>query len=107
MRTHLAPCDARCSSSSHSATGTQSSRASVRHTPVAEATAGDGTDVNSGKFSSDSDGETYVLAARLVYELLALSTIEGDRSVLNGSPVVSKLRLFLRSDRYRRGIGTK
>jgi hypothetical protein len=51
------------------------------------------------------DQGTYVLAARPKFELLAHNKIDDDPSVFNGSPAVSRGRLFLRSDRYLYCIG--
>jgi outer membrane protein assembly factor BamB len=48
---------------------------------------------------------TYVLAAKPQYQLLAHNKIEDDTSVFNGSPAVSRGRLFLRSDTYLYCIG--
>lgn len=51
------------------------------------------------------DRGTFVVAAKLEFELLAHNKIEDDKSVFNASPAVSGGRLFLRSDKYVYCIG--
>ena len=50
---------------------------------------------------------TFVLAAGPKFEVLAHNTFESDKSVFNGSPVVSDGQLFLRSDKCLYCIGKK
>lgn len=49
---------------------------------------------------------TFVVAAKLKFELLAHNTLDGD-SVFNATPAVHRGRLFLRSDKYLYCIGKK
>jgi outer membrane protein assembly factor BamB len=45
-------------------------------------------------------GGVYVVAAAPRFRLLAHNTIQGDASLFNGSPIVSRGRIVLRSDRF-------
>jgi outer membrane protein assembly factor BamB len=55
---------------------------------------------------SREDG-TYVLSAQPQFEQLAHNVIEGDDSIFNGSFVVSRGQLLLRSDKALYCIGVK
>jgi outer membrane protein assembly factor BamB len=50
---------------------------------------------------------TYVVEAKPAFRLLAHNRLESDTSFFNGTPAVSRGRMFLRSDRFLYCIGTK
>ena len=52
-------------------------------------------------------GDTFVLAAKPSFEVLAHNQLASDQSVFNGSPAVSNGRLFLRSNRFLYCIGNE
>lgn len=53
------------------------------------------------------DAGVYVVAAAPQFKLLAHNTIAGDGSVFNGSPIVSRGRIVLRSNRFLYCIGER
>jgi hypothetical protein len=52
-------------------------------------------------------GDTFVLAAKPAFEVLAHNQLGSDQSIFNGSPAVSNGRLFLRSNRFLYCIGNE
>jgi outer membrane protein assembly factor BamB len=50
---------------------------------------------------------TYVVEAKPAFRLLAHNRLEGDTSVFNGTPAISRGQIFLRSDRYLYCIGKR
>lgn len=57
-------------------------------------------------YYTSRSGQTYVVAAKPEYELLATNNL-GDRSMFNSSPAASGGRIYLRSDKFLYCLGQK